>query len=384
MKKRAVVLVIDSFGVGELPDADLYGDSGANTALHICQSIPGEKWPELRKLGLGNACENLGYTLPGCEPVSEPLAAYGVMAGKSPGKDTTTGHWELAGIILDAPFLIFPAEEPSFPDTLITAFTEQTGLEILGNRSASGTEIIRELGDEHVRTGRPICYTSADSVFQIAAHEEVIPIERLYHICEIARGICNPLRVGRVIARPFVTDERGEFVRTSRRRDFSIDLPGPAVMDLLQEGGIATIGVGKIGDIFNGQGLSASYPEKGNAACLDRVLSLMGEPADRDEFIFVNLVDTDMLYGHRRDVEGYYRSVDAVDTVLPEIMERLRDEDLLIITADHGCDPTFRGTDHTREYVPLLAYGRKYNQGNVGIAASFSYVARVIEDFFLG
>jgi len=378
MKQRIIVIVIDSFGVGALPDAEKYGDKGANTALHICEQIPGKKWDTLRGMGLGNACANLGYILPGCEPVDKPTADYGVMAGKSPGKDTTTGHWELAGIILDTPFAKFSEQYPSFPHALVEEFTKQTGLEILGNKAASGTEIIKEFGEEHGKTGKPICYTSADSVFQIAANEAVISVERLYDICQISRGICDAYNVGRVIARPFITSAENKYVRTSRRKDYSIALTGPTMLDKLQENGIATVGVGKIGDIFNEQGLSRSYHDKGNAACLERVNKLLQEIPENDEFIFVNLVDTDMHFGHRRDVEGYYTCVDTIDKSLSAIQNLMGSHDTLIVTADHGCDPCFKGTDHTREYVPLLVYQKNHPGKNLGVYDSYSHVSDLV------
>lgn len=383
MKKRVIIIVIDSFGVGALPDAGKYGDEGANTALHICEQIPGNKWGVLRDMGLGNACANLGYILPGCEPVDNPTADYGVMAAKSPGKDTTTGHWELAGIILDTPFAKFPEQYPSFPNALVQEFTRRTGLEILGNKAASGTEIIKEFGVEHGKTGKPICYTSADSVFQIAANEAVIPVERLYEICRISREICDGYNVGRVIARPFITDADNEYVRTSRRKDYSIDLTGPTMLDKLQEYGVGTVGVGKIGDIFNEQGLSSSYHDKGNTACLERVNLLLQEIPENDELIFVNLVDTDMHYGHRRDPEGYCSCVETIDNTLTEIQNLMGVEDTLIITADHGCDPCFKGTDHTREYVPLLVYQKNHPGKSLGISDSYSHVSDAVLEIFL-
>jgi len=378
---KAVILVIDSFGIGALPDAGKYGDQGSNTALHICREIPGPKWPALKKLGLGNASLLLGSDLPGCEAVEKPSAWYGVMAEKSPGKDTTTGHWEIAGIELDQPFHVFPQEYPSFPPDLAAAFEKETGRKILGNKAASGTVIIQELGQEHEKTGSPIVYTSADSVFQIAAHEEVIPLEELYRICEISRKLVDPLRIARVIARPFVGTP-GNYTRTKNRRDFSIAMPYPSLLEHLQENGVAVIGVGKIGDIFLEQGIDESYHDKGNPACLSRTLSLLKERNSRDEFIFVNLVDTDMIYGHRRDVRGYYESVAETDTALPEIMEALETGDMLIITADHGCDPAFRGTDHTREYVPLLALRKDFEGRNLGIREAFSDVAQSMAQYF--
>lgn len=378
---KAIILVIDSFGIGHLPDAEAYGDVGSNTALHICENIPGEKWPNLRRYGLGNAARLLGYDLPGCGTVEAPGALYGVMAEKSPGKDTTTGHWEIAGIELEKPFTLFPPEYPSFPEEMIRRFEEKTGRKIIGNKAASGTVIIEELVNEHLETGSPICYTSGDSVFQIAAHEDIIPLEELYRMCEIAREICDDRQVGRVIARPFV-GEPGSLKRTAGRRDFSMPLPGPSIMDHLKDAGIVTAGVGKIGDIFNEQGLVESYHDKGNPACLERTVALVSDQRKEDMLIFVNLVDTDMIYGHRRDVRGYYEAVAAVDDALPDLENKMSEGDLLIITADHGCDPTFRGTDHTREYVPLLALVKGEAGRPVGIREAFSDVAASLADFF--
>ncbi|RKX77429.1 MAG: phosphopentomutase [Spirochaetes bacterium] len=399
---RVTVIVIDSFGIGALPDAEKFGDEGANTALHICEQIPGPKWPALRKMGLGNCAKLLGFNLSGCEAVENPSADYGVMAERSPGKDTTTGHWEIAGIVLDKPFRIFPQDYPSFPEELVIAFEQKTGCKMLGNKAASGTVIIEELGNEHIETGYPICYTSADSVFQIAAHEGVIPVDELYRICEAARKLCDRYNVARVIARPFV-GKPGGFKRTGARKDFSIALPEKCLMDHLSASGIKTIGVGKIGSLFNEQGLTESYHDSGNPACLERTISLMSSPSSEPEFLFVNLVDTDMLYGHRRDVGGYFQAVNEIDTALSEMIGLVKKGDLLVITADHGCDPAYRGTDHTREYVPLLVYrgGRCMESGgeatdvkkgsdpestgamrNLGIRESFADVAQSICSWF--
>ncbi len=384
-----VLIVIDSFGIGALPDAPLYGDEGANTALHICESIPESKWPFLTSLGLGNASEILGNPLPGCPPVSAPLADYCVMAEKSPGKDTTTGHWELAGIILDKPFTTFPPDFPSFPKELTDAFLREVSSGYLGNFAASGTEIIKELGGKHLETGFPIIYTSSDSVLQIASHEDVIPAEKLYEMCRKARKICDPFMVGRVIARPFTGNKKDGFTRTEGRHDFSIDLPGKTALDRLQAAGVKTIGVGKIGDIFNRQGLSESFGVKGNKACLEKTLSLLSETQEKDKpagkenedrFIFVNLVDTDMYYGHRRDVKGYFDAVTDADKGLEEIASLLDKGDSLIVTADHGCDPSFKGTDHTREYVPLLLYTKDGNTG-AGESAPCMFKADIKESF---
>ncbi len=375
------MFVIDSFGIGAMPDAEEYGDSGANTALHICEHIPGEKWPTLKKLGLGNASRILGPDLPGCESVSSPLASYGVMAERSPGKDTTTGHWEMAGIVLEKPFPTFPPEYPSFPAELLKAFEKRTGRGVIGNYAASGTVIIQDLGDEHVATGKPIAYTSSDSVFQIAAHEQVIPVEELYEICETTRELCDSYQVGRVIARPFIGSS-GAYTRTEGRRDFSMPPFDTTILDHLSSYGAETIGVGKIGDIFCERGIETSYHDKGNTACLARALTVLKENTTRDRFIFVNLVDTDMHYGHRRDPVGYLNAVTEVDTALPAVMEAMGDQDVVIITADHGCDPTFRGTDHTREFVPLLWYSESRQPVNLGERGQFCDVAQTISASF--
>ncbi len=376
---RAVVLVIDSFGIGALPDAGEYNDAGANTALHICEQVPGENWPVLKKWGLGYASRLLGPDLPGCEAVEGPEASFGVMAEASPGKDTTTGHWELAGLILDKAFYVFPQEYPSFPEELLKPFRERTGRGVIGNKAASGTAIINELGDEHRRTGDLICYTSADSVFQIAAHTDVVPLEELYRACEIARELCDPYQIGRVIARPF-TGESGNYTRTKERKDFSIALPGESLLDHLQKQGVATAAVGKIGSIFNEGGIGRSYHDPGNPACLERTEKLLAEKAERDQFIFVNLVDTDMVYGHRRDPEGYSRAVAEIDSRLEGFAAALEEGDLLVITGDHGCDPTHHGSDHTREYVPLLVYQKGAAGENLGIRSSFTDLAQSLAE----
>jgi phosphopentomutase len=373
--------VIDSFGIGHMPDADRYGDVGANTAKHICDTVAGVQLRNLERLGLGNCARLLGHDLCGIAPATRPLAGFGAMAERSPGKDTTTGHWELAGVVLDKPFQTFPKGPPAFPDEILKPFCEAIGTGVMGNESASGTEIIERLGKEHLETGRPIVYTSADSVFQIATHETVVPVVELYRMCEIARKLCDPHQVGRVIARPF-NGSPGSFERTERRRDFSIALPAPTVLDRLAERGIRTVGVGKIGNIFNDQGLSESYADKGNPCCLERTRNELRDARGDDFFLYVNLVDTDMLYGHRRDAPGYYHALREIDDSLPGLLSFLDDGDLFIISADHGCDPTFRGNDHTREYVPLLACRVGAEGGNLGVRSSFADVAQSVADYF--
>jgi phosphopentomutase len=300
---------------------------------------------------------------------------------KSPGKDTTTGHWEIAGIILDRPFETFPPEYPSFPEQLVREFERRTGRMLIGNTAASGTEIIQRLGEEHQKTGALICYTSADSVFQIAAHEDTVPLEELYRACTIARELLDRYRIARVIARPFVGTP-GAFTRTKNRKDFSIALPEDGVLEHLRSHGIETVGVGKIGNIFNEQGLDRNYPEKGNPACLAKTRELLEDRPERDTFIFVNLVDTDMVYGHRRDVEGYHTALTEVDRELGEYINLCGADDLLIVTADHGCDPTYRGTDHTREYVPLLVYRKGETGRNLGERDSHADIASSLAAFF--
>jgi len=354
---RVFMIVIDSFGIGSLPDADIYGDVGANTAVGIGRAVGGVQWPNLQAMGLGNIACLTGKSIPGCMPEDETTAFFTALCEKSPGKDTTTGHWEIAGMLLKKAFPVFPLDYPSFPNDLVDAFIAETGVPgILGNIGASGTEIIKRLGARHIEMRKPICYTSADSVFQIATHVDVFSLEELYAMCECARRLCDDYNVGRVIARPF-EGTVGNFRRTSDRHDWSIDLPGKSLLDFLRERGVQTVGIGKIGSIFNEQGIDISYHERGNEACIARIFEVAAKPSGRDTFIFVNLVDTDMIYGHRRDPKGYHDAVARIDSIIPRLEAYLEWGDFLLITADHGCDPTFRGTDHTREYVPALLRG---------------------------
>lgn len=378
---RTFLLVIDSFGIGALPDARDYGDEGSNTAVHIGRAVGGVKWPNLTRMGLGNAAGLLGEDLPGAPVQSQPTASFGVMKEVSPGKDTTTGHWEMAGFQLEKPFPVFPPSFPSFPPELLTRLTAVSGYEFLGNKAASGTQIIEELGAQHLATGKPIAYTSGDSVFQVAAHEDVLTQAQLYRLCEQARVICNDWTVGRVIARPF-RGKPGSFERTNGRHDYSYRLPGPSILDHLRDAGVETVAVGKIADIFNHQGVDVDHPDKGNPACLDRTLALARQTPSRPQLVFVNLVDTDMVYGHRRDPQGYHDSVAATDEALTDLVASLRPDDLLMITADHGCDPTFRGSDHTREHVPLIAYRPGRPGRNLGVRTSFADVAQTLAAFF--
>jgi phosphopentomutase len=351
--KRVVLIVLDSVGIGEMPDAAAFGDEGSDTLGHVAASRP-LKLPTLVRLGLANIKPLAHLT-----PPARPAGAYGKSALASPGKDTTTGHWEMAGLFLKDPFPTYP---DGFPRELMERFEAAIGRQTLGNKVASGTEIIQELGEEHVRTGRPIVYTSADSVFQVATHEEVVPIEELYRMCETARRmLVPPHQVGRVIARPFVGPRAGEFARTERRRDFAIDPPRPMLLDLLTEAGVFTCGVGKIFDIYCGRGLAEHAKTKNNAEGVAKTLAAMEK--HRAGLIFTNLVDFDMLYGHRNNVEGYAWALEEADEGLARIVEELSPEDLLIVTADHGCDPATPSTDHSREYVPLLTYSPRMRQG---------------------
>jgi phosphopentomutase len=355
--KRIFWIVLDSVGIGALPDAADYGDVGRSTLGHIAESRP-LRLPTLVKLGLANIAP-----LEHLAPVENPLAAYGKSATHSPGKDTTTGHWEMAGVWLDQAFPTYPH---GFPREIIDAFEKQVGRKTLGNKPRSGTEILKELGAEHVRTGQPIVYTSGDSVFQIAAHEDVIPIGELYRMCEIARNILDgPHKVGRVIARPF-TGTEGNFVRTPRRHDYAVDPPKPMLMDVLAEKSVPVFGVGKIHDIYNGRGVEDYATTTSNT---DGMQKLTTAVANRTSgLIFCNLVDFDMLYGHRKDVEGFAKSLEEFDAALAAFLPLLTPSDLLILTADHGCDPDPRWptTDHSREYVPVLAYAPAQNAAPEG------------------
>lgn len=371
--RRVVLITLDGVGVGALPDAERYGDAGANTLLHVAESCGGLHLPTLRKLGLGNI-----QPLPGVAPADSPTAGFGRMRERSAGKDTTTGHWELAGVEQEEPFPTYPE---GFPAEIIAAFRRETGLDPLGNVAASGTEILRRLGEEHLRSGRPIIYTSADSVFQIAAHEEIIPVERLYEICRIARRLLDPYRIGRVIARPFLGTCAADFKRTSRRHDFSLPPTAPTVLDLLSAASLTVYGVGKIRDIFAGRGITDYVYSESNADGMKKTLAAL-EQVGRG-LLFTNLVDFDMLYGHRLDGRGFGRALEDFDRWLPTLLAALADDDLLLITADHGCDPTTPGTDHSREFVPLLVWHKRLAAGrNLGERESFSDVAATVAEAF--
>ncbi len=370
--KRVLLVVLDSVGAGALPDANLYGDVGANTLGNIAKAVP-LRLPNMNAMGFSHIPDIY------LEPLTDAKGAFGKMAEVSPGKDTTTGHWEMAGIQLQKAFPTFP---DGFDETLIKQFEDAIGTKTLGNYASSGTVILDKLAEEHMRTGYPIVYTSADSVFQIAAHEDIIPLQRLYELCEIARSLLTgEYAVGRVIARPFVGERAGAFKRTKGRRDFSLDPTDDTILDVLKDNSFDVLGVGKIEDIFNHRGLTGSNHAAGNPACIDATIEYMKKPFDG--LCFVNLVDTDMIYGHRRDVKGYRDALEYFDSRLPELTDSMGPDDLLMITADHGCDPTFHGTDHTREYVPLLVWYKGIKSlYNLGIRESFSDVAATISDFF--
>ena len=368
---RVLLIVLDSVGIGEMPDAGDYGDSGAHTLGHALGSRD-VRIPNLQQMGLANIAR-----LP-VHPVDNPSGFFGKAATASRGKDTTTGHWEMGGIITSNPFPTYPN---GFPPRVIEQFERAVGRKVLGNKPASGTEIIKELGEEHVRTGRPIVYTSADSVFQIAAHEQVVPLDELYRWSQIAREqLTGEDEVGRVIARPFV-GEPGNFRRTEARQDYAIDPPEETLLDRVKKAGLAVSAVGKIGSIFCHRGTTEELKAGNNNASVDQTLRALASTGRG--LIFTNLVDFDMLYGHRNDVEGYARSLEEFDSRLPEIQTEMRDDDLMIITADHGCDPGDVSTDHTREYVPILGWGRRARAGvSLGTRLSIADIGQTIAENF--
>jgi phosphopentomutase len=370
--RRVFVVVLDGVGAGALPDAGLYGDAGSNTLAHTAEAVGGLRLPNMGALGLGNILEIGGVPL-----AAAPRGCFGKMREASPGKDTVTGHWEMAGVILPKPFPVYPH---GFPPAVIQAFEAQIGRGTLGNYAASGTVIIQELGAEHVRTGRPIVYTSADSVFQVAMHESVIPIDRQYEICEIARALLTgDNEVGRVICRPF-TGEPGAFTRTERRKDYPVS-PPPTVLDALHAVGRRVHAIGKIYEIFNGRGIAAWAHTTNNAAHIDALLAAARNP--EADLVFANLEDFDMLYGHRNDPQGMAAALETWDAALPELRDGLQPGDLLLITSDHGNDPTTQSTDHAREHSFLLAYGPGLNAGrDLGTRATFSDIAATIREAF--
>ena len=370
--ERILLIVFDSLGIGAMPDADQYGDAGRDTLGHIAERR-GLNVPNLARLGLANI-----RPLAGLAPAAKPEGAYGKAALLSPGKDTTAGHWEMAGIILDRPFPTYPH---GFPAEIIDPFEKAIGRKILGNVPASGTEIIKKLGEEHLRTGRPIVYTSGDSVFQIAAHEDILSIDELYRLCRIARELLQGKhRVDRVIARPFV-GRPGAFTRTERRHDFAVDPPRPMLLDLLEDAGLEVTGVGKIPDIFLNRGITRTLPGSNNRLALQNTAAALVDGGRG--LIFTNLVDFDMLYGHRLDIEGYGRALEVADAFLPKLLGSLQPRDLLILTADHGCDPLGPSTDHSREYVPILATGPGVRREvNLGTRATLSDIGQTIAENF--
>jgi phosphopentomutase len=375
-RSKGLFIVLDSVGIGELPDANLYGDEGSNTIVNTAMAVGGLNLPNLQRLGLGKIAQ-----IKNVPPPSMPQGSYGKMKELSRGKDSTTGHWELCGVITENAFPTYP---DGFPHELIKKFLEVTrSAGVLGNKPASGTVIIQEFGDEHRRTGYPIVYTSGDSVFQIAAHEEVIPLPRLYALCQKTRAeVCvGEHAVGRVIARPFIGDRAGNYVRTSNRRDFALAPPRPTLLDLLMEANIPTVGVGKIDDLFVGRGLKKRIHTKSNAEGIEKIVEESRQLLSG--FLMANLVDFDMLYGHRNDPTGFARALEYFDAQLPRIMETLGEEDILIITADHGNDPTTPSTDHSREYVPILCFSRSGKAGvDLGIRETFADAGKTVAEFF--
>jgi phosphopentomutase len=377
MTKRIILIVLDSVGVGELPDAAAYNDKGANTLGHIFNAL-GDSFflPNLAKLGLYkiiNTKNRLSEV--------EVIGCYGKMMTKSPAKDTTAGHWEMSGIILKKPFPVYPH---GFPKEIIDKFEKLIGTKVLGNYVISGTEVIKQLGAQHQKTGYPIVYTSADSVFQIAAHEESFGLNRLYEICQIARDLMQgDNSVGRIIARPFVGTE-GNYTRTTNRRDYSLAPPETTILDEIKNSQGEVVGVGKIEDIFNGRGITKAIHTKGNLNGMETTLNEVNQSSKAQTLIFTNLVDFDMLWGHRRNIEAYANDLKDFDVFLPNLIKALKDDDILIITADHGCDPTYKlHTDHTREYVPLLIYGKKLKRNvDLGVRETLSDISQTVADIF--
>ena len=372
--KRIHIIVLDSVGIGEAPDADQYNDAGADTLGHIAERMNGLKMPHMGKLGLSNIKE-----IEGIEKADSPLAYYTKMQEASVGKDTMTGHWEIMGLITEHPFKVFP---DGFSEEMLTELEKISGRKIIGNIPASGTEIIEQLGEEHLETGALIIYTSADSVLQIAAHEEVVPIDELYRICEEAREftLAEEFKVGRVIARPFLGTP-GNFKRTANRHDYALKPFSPTVMNKLKDEGLDVLALGKIHDIYDGEGITESVRTVSNMDGVDKLLEALDK--EFTGLSFINLVDFDALFGHRRDPEGYGKALEEFDARLPELIAKLKEDDLLIITADHGNDPVHNGTDHTREYVPLLAFSKRFNGGGeLPMRQSFADVGATVADNF--
>jgi phosphopentomutase len=391
---RALLLVLDSFGIGACADAPRFGDAGANTLLHIAQACAEGRandarrhgplhLPNLLRLGLGRAAAaSGGEPIPGFPQGAPVIGAYGYARELSSGKDTPSGHWEMAGVPVLFDWGYFAQRESSFPPELLSALIRRGELPgVLGNCHASGTTILEQLGDEHRRSGCPIVYTSADSVLQIAAHETDFGLQRLYALCELARELCDPYNIGRVIARPFKGDGPASYVRTGNRRDYAVPPPAPTLLDRLCEAGGQVYAVGKIGDIFAHRGISKLYKGDGNDALFDATLQALADAPPRT-LVFSNFVDFDMLYGHRRDITGYAAALEAFDRRLPELLAQLRPEDLLLLAADHGCDPSFPGSDHTREHIPVLALGAGLPSGSLGERDTFADIGQTLADYF--
>ena len=372
--KRVIVIIIDGVGIGELPDAAQYGDQGSNTLANLARAVGGLNLPNMEKLGLGKI-----HPVQGLDGRVAALANYGKMAEVSPGKDSTTGHWELAGLVLDKPFPTYPQ---GFPAEIIEEFTKRTGYQVLGNKAASGTEIIKELGEEHLRTGKLIVYTSADSVFQIAAHEDVLPLEKLYEICQISRDILRGRHaVARVIARPFTGTNAADFKRTKYRKDFSLEPFGPTLHLSLKDAAVPTVAISKINDLYALKGIQKSVYTKTNKEGMSAIISELDQT--KSGLIMANLVDFDMLFGHRNDIKGFYGALREFDDWLPGLLKKLQSADMLIITADHGNDPTTPSTDHSREYVPILVYGPALKKDqNIGVRATFADMQATIAEYF--
>jgi phosphopentomutase len=386
--KRAILLVLDSFGVGAAQDADQFGDVGANTLLHIAQYCAKERGeqlslPHLNRLGLGRAAlASGGEAVPGLDVDVEPVGVYGYAKELSSGKDTSSGHWEIAGVPVLFDWGYFSDQENSFPKPLLDELVRRAELPgYLGNCHASGTEILERLGEEHVATGKPIFYTSSDSVFQIAAHEESFGLERLLALSELARELVDEYNIGRVIARPFIGQSKADYARTGNRRDYSVLPPAPTLLDKLKESGGEVVSVGKIADIYAHQGISRKVKATGIEALFDATLAQMDMPRD-NQLIFTNFVDFDSAYGHRRDVAGYASALEYFDQRLPELLAKMNAGDVLIITADHGCDPTWPGTDHTREHIPVLMYGPSLSTKDLGLRDSFSDIGQSLANYF--
>ncbi len=378
---RVILIVLDSVGIGEAPDAADYGDIGCATLPHIAEAVGGLRLPTFEKMGLGNIPPLLpqNHAVKGISPVDKPIASFGAMREVSEGKDTITGHWEIAGLEMIPGFSVFPQDYPSFPPELLEPFEKRTGRGSLGNKAASGTAILDELGEEHMKTGKWIVYTSADSVFQVAAHTGVVPLEELYRACEIARELCDPYRTGRIIARPF-TGEPGKFERTKERRDYAFQPSEPIILERVKNAGIPVYTVGKIDDIYAHRGITESDHTGNTELSQEAVLRFTRDK--KEGFIVANFIDFDMIYGHRRDPKGYADALTQSDAYFADYIKLLNEDDLLIITADHGNDPTFKGTDHTREYVPLMVYQKGRPARNLGVRQGYFDVAQSVADFF--